>query len=216
MACEVVPKLSPEKDSKNKAQDMTSTDTSPVLSPNCPDFVSEMDARLRRLGRLPGQIEADPEAVRRHWQGVLGLVDRKRPTRWTEDLVADRLIEARQTLARMPMTTRPGGYKTAWPAFQGMTEAEISNLQTEAYHAGTLKQLHADRNRVRIPPSQEAISRMEETIAWVARYLGDDQHSAIIVTGWDGDRPGNGLPAPVRAALHTIAQGLNRDRVAVR
>lgn len=188
-------------------------DVVPLLSRSCPDPVPDPEARLREAGTLPGQVQADPAEVRRQWQSILGLVDKPRPTRWTAELVADRLLEARATLARMPMATRPGGYKTAWPAFQGMSERDMQNLELESWRAGTLRDLHADRNRVRIPPSQEAIGRMEEALGWPLRFLAGDQHAAMIVAGWDGDGE---MPGPVRMAFREIARGLNRDAVAVR
>lgn len=151
---------------------------------------------------------------------VTGLLDPPpRPTRWTTDLVAWRLLEARRTLARMPMSTRPQGLKTLWPVFQGMTERETRNLVFEAEAAGTQRELYASRNRVRIPPSSSEIERMEEAISWVMRYLKDDAESASCVSAWIEDterRPDAGTPEFVSDALSVISQGLNRERVKVR
>lgn len=166
---------------------------------------------------IPGQIDIDPERVRRRWSAAL-LDDAPRPTRWTAALVGERLIEAARTVARMPMRTRPAGHSTIWPSYQDMTPKERIALLNELTQIGQLQQFYATQNRVSIPPSGEQIDRADEALAWPMRYLRDDPGTAAIVTAWAGDvyQQSEEIPEPVLPGLSQIAQGLDRDRVRVR
>lgn len=150
--------------------------------------------------------------IRRHEEFTLEILDQGVPDRWTESFVGERLVEAFRVLDRMPLGARQ--MKSGlWPNYQTMTRADLN----EHLKAGTLEQFYSSRNRVRIPPSSHEIGRMEEAIAWPARYLQDDTQLAGIVNFWAFEADiYDEAPPLVRVGLRIIAKGLRRDLVMVR
>lgn len=78
---------------------------------------------------------------------------------WTLEQVAERFREAAETAHRLP-PVRVQGYFNTWPA--------IRRERWEAYFDGE-RVLH-------IPPSPDAIDRMEETMRWVLWLSEADRH----------------------------------------
>ena len=117
------------------------------------------------------------------------------------------------------MRTRPKQFGNSWPEFVMMTEREKQTLLNELQQEGRLKEYYAEHNRVRIVPSADEVSLMDESLAWPMQYLRDDRELALIVTGWcDGvlRRNETAMPELVAQGLGAIARGLTRDRVQVR
>lgn len=159
---------------------------------------------------IVGRVDTDPDRIRSRWS--VALLDEGVPDAWTATFVGERLTEAFRVLERMP-----AGFAASksglWPDYQALSRADLN----EHLQAGTLSQFYASRNRVRIPPSSHEIARMEEAIAWPARYLGRDPQLAGIVNFWALKADFNEeAPGPVRAGLRIIARGLRRDGVKVR
>lgn len=172
--------------------------------------VGQVPDKIRTTELIPGQVDIDPDRVRRRWSAA--LLDEGVPKEWTAEHVGERLVDAFRVLGRMPLgaaSTKSG----LWPEFQTMSRADLN----EHVKAGTLSQFYASRNHVRIPPSSHEIARMEEAIAWPARYLRDDPAAAGIVNFWalEAD-PHADVPGLIRVELRIIARGLRRDGVKVR
>lgn len=145
--------------------------------------------------------------------------------RWSAVLVADRIEEAYRVLARRPMTTRPRGYASLWPAYRFSFDDLRGQIET-----GELERLERARNRVRIPPGPAEIKASEEALGWPMAYLRDHAMVAKAVLLWGlwaatGGNVGEGcrrFGVPKRtfvracmAGLEVIAAALNRARVPV-
>lgn len=154
------------------------------------------------------------------------------PPSWIGPHVGLRMKEGFETLARMPVQSGPGTFKTLWPAYQYEVREYFANvlaLVTEGYTPAE-HELVTDRNRVRLSASAQAIQRMETVICWPARYLrhgpqlmrmvlsvalgrsrGMDlgQVALKLKRGPSFLRDGN------RRGLDMIAEGLRRDGVGV-
>jgi len=120
----------------------------PVADENCPPgYDNEMTMRMRahRDRRI------DPED--------------QRPVFWTPEYVQKRIVDAFQTLARLPDAVQGGG--SAWPAvlreWADIDDAEtFANARREFFLATS-----------REPPGPEAVSLMEEALRWPSTYLAD-------------------------------------------
>jgi len=81
------------------------------------------------------------------------------------------MVEAVETLGRIPMTVRPRGHANAMPA---SAPAPLSLLEMiEAEESGERLRAEAERNRVRLPAKARDISRMDEALNWPLQYLDD-------------------------------------------
>jgi hypothetical protein len=122
-------------------------------------------------------LDDDP-GVRALVLGLLGEAESPRgsrpavrqvPERWTVIHVLDRLEEAFEVLASLPMATRPKAYGNAMPT---VVQQRFSLLdQFEMQETGELAELHQDRNRVRLSVSAAQISRMDQAFSWPVTYL---------------------------------------------
>lgn len=91
--------------------------------------------------------------------------------RWSAASVFDRVMEAVDTLGRIPMQVRPKAFGNSMPVVDGgkwslSAEVELINL-------GILEQRREELNEVRLPPSTKSISRMDEATGWILDYLAD-------------------------------------------
>lgn len=78
-------------------------------------------------------------------------------TEWTRDTVEERVMEAAAVLKKLP-GLRTQGYFSTWPAML-LSAREIARQEPKL---------------MRVLPSPQAISRMEETITW-NRFLGPEE-----------------------------------------
>jgi hypothetical protein len=78
--------------------------------------------------------------------------------RWTPLIVEDRLVDAADVMRRLPDVRAPGYFNT-WPKIL----PEFSDLVGQ--EPPKLK---------RLPPSSDAISRMDEALGWLRWLEGDD------------------------------------------
>jgi hypothetical protein len=118
-----------------------------------------------RKGRKAPEIQPRkaPETPRRAPDGL--------PAEWNVPHVFDRLVEAVETLGRVPMTVRPRGHANGLPTG---TQDKLSLLeQLELEESGELERLHLAQNRVRLPVTSLQISRMEQALNWPLEYLAD-------------------------------------------
>lgn len=137
---------------------------------------------LSARAKVAALIEADgDDMLRTHLLGAIGRNDRalasrrtvrEVPTTWTQIHTLDRLEEAYEVLASMPMATRPKQFGSAMPTpFQ---EQRLSLLDQVLMHeTGELELMHEDRNRVRLSATSAQVSRMEQALRWPFEYLGD-------------------------------------------
>ena len=182
--------------------------------------VTSRNTRAEIAGRSSVLLKADewhpldgvpaPEYIPDHWDGIHAGV---------------RLVEAFRTLSRLPVPmSRKSGiwpeYRHEWADLLAREEADADLKAQDAF----------GRNRARIMPSHEDVSRMEAAIAWPARYLGNRPMAAIVVQrvavlrarDLDLDEIARRLKrVPVllrlvnRSGLDQIASGLRRDAIAV-
>lgn len=137
---------------------------------------------LSARAKVAALIEADgDDMLRTHLLGAIGRNDRalasrrtvrEVPATWTQIHTLDRLEEAYEVLASMPMATRPKQFGSAMPTpFQ---EQRLSLLDQVLMHeTGELELMHEDRNRVRLSATSAQVSRMEQALRWPFEYLGD-------------------------------------------
>lgn len=94
------------------------------------------------------------------------------PAEWNAPRVFDRLVEAVETLGRLPMTVRPRGYANAMPeATQEMQLSLLDMIKME--ETGELERLYLAQNRVKLRVTSRQISRMDEALNWPLLYLAD-------------------------------------------
>lgn len=166
--------------------------------------------------RIAASVQAELSGDRGHIIGAIGRAQplgagrRTVPPSWTLVHVMDRLEEAWLVLSRLPVATRPRGYANAMPAY--VYDRFDLNAQMETHE---LEKLLRMKNRVRLPPSPDEISRMDEAFSWIGRYLsGAEQHhlarAVNVGTRWTRitERDCKRLRAPRRTILRRKMQGL--------
>lgn len=144
------------------------------------------------------------------------------PDEWVGYHVGRRLMECFQTLQMLPMRS-VGGYGAAWPEY----EREFADVIGQGEDARAIEA--SARNRARLMPSREQITRMEIAIIWPARYVPDErvrktvQRVAMLRSRELNleqisrrlKRPAKGIRNENRKGLDQIAAGLRRDAIAV-
>jgi hypothetical protein len=91
------------------------------------------------------------------------------PERWDGPHVAHRFSEAIGVLLKLPLGRfGPPGFGSCWPAYRSEWEDLLSMFDGDG---DALRQVHEQRNRVRIPPSSLEISAMERALDWPQTYL---------------------------------------------
>lgn len=122
------------------------------------------ERRWRAQGRpLIGQMESPRRSIAAATRASVV------PQMWTPVRVMDRLEEAFEILARLPMATRPKGHQSLWPGYS--YERGDLNAQIET---GELDRLARARNSYRVRGATSAeVARMEQALGWAATYLKD-------------------------------------------
>lgn len=132
------------------------------------------------------------------------------PKVWTAQHVGRRLIDAHATLRCMPERGKPKGYGALWPPYRH----EAGELAVQA-GAGTLL---LGRNRIRRVPSGDEIVLMEESLAWIGKYLSGANlwaRTALISWADDPNSEPDDPDAPIDL-LEFIAKALNAEKRVVR
>lgn len=157
--------------------------------PDAPPDLSNLSLTSR--AKLAALIEVDGDtALREHLLGAIGRSnpvlrsrhsDRELPPQWTQIHVLDRLEEAYEILASMPMVTRPKEFGNGMPTV--VQEDRFSLLeQIRLQESGELEQMHGDRNRVRIAPTAAQVSRMDQALGWPFEHLGSKPELAKAIS----------------------------------
>lgn len=140
---------------------------------------------------------------------------------WTRDAVMDRLQEAARTLRNLPGAgCFPGGNRAAWPpVVQDMLEALQGSIGDDDF-TDRRRSLENSRNRVRSRPTPQAISRLDETLAWLA-WIPDRRHVRVLWARATGIKTGrlarelqvnrDTVRVWGRYALDRIVQALNNQ-----
>lgn len=151
---------------------------------------------------------------------------RRVPKNWSWPHVMGRLEEAFRTLRRLPTWEGPRGYINSMPHYVYDRADLNSQLETDE-----IQRMAQRRNRVRINPSQDEMTRMEEAIWWPTKYLSqaEDLARAVNLSAmWvandaDIDKGLQRIKTARREfnarklkGLCLIAQGLIRDRVPIK
>jgi hypothetical protein len=140
-----------------------------IMSPG--DLAAE-EARWRADGRpLVGQVfpKLPPMAATAGSR-------RRLPETWNVVHVLDRLEEAFEVLAMLPMNTRPRGYANSMPVYTYERSDLIAQVET-----GELDRMMRTQNRVRLGASADQIARTEEALRWCMIYLPDSPEVARAV-----------------------------------
>jgi hypothetical protein len=98
------------------------------------------------------------------------------PEQWIGPHVGLRLVESFKTLAQLPSGFR-GFVSGIWPEYY-YDRADL-NSQQQADNA-TKEDDANERNRARIRPSAQEISRMEAAISWPGRYIAEPEISRVV------------------------------------
>lgn len=161
-----------------------------VRPPMSKDDVDISALSLAGRARLAALVELDGDAaLRTHLLGAIGRSEtgrgarggaRELPSTWSMIHVLDRMEEAFEILAGMPMTTRPKQYGNAMPAIHHQRLSIKDQLDMMA--SGELEQMAEDRNRVRLAPTSAQVSRMDQALGWPFQYLSDRPELAKAVS----------------------------------
>ncbi len=167
---------------------------------------SQENSFIQREGRMQRAVNADE--IRRI---LAEQPKRKLPDYWSNTYVGELMIEAYRTLARTPDHQRPRGFRSA-------THLAIAR--------GLIAGGGPPRRR---RATNEELTRMDRIMEWPTRYLTDGPERRALML-WaackvDGKPIGDTLQANLmtpaefdalrHAAEKAIAQGLNKDRIAV-
>lgn len=102
------------------------------------------------------------------------------PDKWTPDHLSVRLVEAFETMGRMP---RPAGPRQ--PGNQGPSynhdHADIAGRLADPL---TRKDFYEERNNRKLMPTMLEIGRMEQCLEFLRRYDGVDSLGARVLTRW--------------------------------
>lgn len=197
----------------------------PRLALSASELTAFPELPAERSGRA---VRNEPEAPRKQAKEGLepAALDQggRRPggPMWAVVAVMDRLEEAFGVLARLPMPRGPRQFGNGMPT----PRQEHLNLidQVLLMYMGELDKLHAERNKVRLPPGPDELARMEIAISWPGRYLADTPevskvvqiaarfpNGGAVVLGMD--------PVAFRSmqmeGLRRIAAGLARDGISI-
>src|SRR5215472_14877220 len=92
------------------------------------------------------------------------------PRQWDGPHVGKRLAEALRTLRHMPINGHPQSYVSSWPTYAHEWEDQLAQASSDQEQQ---QQEAAVKNWTKIIPTSAEIARMEISISWPARYLGD-------------------------------------------
>jgi hypothetical protein len=92
------------------------------------------------------------------------------PIAWDGPHVGKRLIEALRTLRLLPVPAGITSRSNAWPQYRYEWVDLLSQLTADEQ---AQEAEHAARNWTRLVPSPIEIARMDQAIAWPARYLAE-------------------------------------------
>lgn len=153
-----------------------------------------------------------------------GLISIDEPTQWDAGLVVGRLVEAMRVTAHTTFGTKLN-YGSSWPAYAPTWE-DILGRGQEAR-----ADVWARWQSIKPQYDSAALSRTEEALGWVPRYLAKQDGAArvlmVYVTCKSARRPvqvefrkrkwaNSTCRAKKAMALEAIADGLNRDKVPIR
>jgi hypothetical protein len=164
-------------------------------SPDCPGDVPDND--------LASRVAA-----------YLGVADDEAPRFWTPEVVAARMVEAYEVLARRSVIVGPKEFGCMWPAVlqdpPALAELPLWLAIRKEWEAGVA----AAANR----PSSLEIDRSNEALSWCAEQLTADPRLADALSFWAFCRA---VGIPLRKALHrrksraerlASARGIGRGR----
>jgi hypothetical protein len=103
------------------------------------------------------------------------FVDREDELRWTIELVKIRLEECAVGIERLSGRVGPSQRQTFWP--EPSLYGDLSQFDRNARAEGERKGTRAP-DRFAHGMSEIAVTRIEEAVAWPARYLADPVHDA--------------------------------------
>jgi hypothetical protein len=208
-------------------------DKSPFDPQSNPDDQSEDASSLDDRAAKAARAELRGERT-----GILGAVgpaplphlmqQRRVPKRWSWIHVMERMEEAFRTLRRVRMRIDPSGFFNSMPRY----EHDRSDLNAQA-ETHELENLARSRNRARILPSPDEITRMQEALCWPTEYLSDTEYHHLaravnLSAMWaandaDVDKALRRIKTTRRAfnarkvqGLRIIARQLIRERVPIR
>jgi hypothetical protein len=92
------------------------------------------------------------------------------PRDWSWSHIIERMEEAFRTLRRLPAPTGPRGYRNSMPRHD--YDRGDLNGQQETYELERMAKL---RNRVRLHPPPDEITRMEEAMWWPTKYIKESR-----------------------------------------
>jgi hypothetical protein len=150
------------------------------------------------------------------------------PPDWMGFHVGTRLIEALRVLQRMPAPSGPRVFGNGWPEMLIEFADQAQYADDPEWQLEQTAELHHRWRKTK--PTSIAIARMEQAIAWPARYLRDLPQLITVVQAATAARaryrslrwverqlrlPGRLVRRWHREGLDLIADGLRRDHVPV-
>lgn len=131
-------------------------------APLSPDGIVNVDEHLSKIRHATFSAERDTEAA------MCGP--------WTPERVDLWLVSAMTTLFRLPLNSRPSGFKSSMPAYV----ADFADMVARQEN-NSLRRMRGRLMRAHGPVSARDHRRMTEAADWQLRYLRDDPTVARIV-----------------------------------
>lgn len=125
---------------------------------------------------------------------------------WTPDMVEQRLRAAMTTLRRLPVPRHgmPMRDRSHWPdvvhQFWEQYAADDPDKPAGASAAQTRRENEADRNRIRIAPSNKAIREMDECLAWLLLITDGRKRKVVFARSHVHEESGQPMTRYVRLA----------------
>ena len=124
--------------------------------------------------------DADPGKVNA-LEAPLGLGPEIIPATWTPEHVLKRILEAFETLAKLPPDRGPKAFGNGWPAYVHDWADLLAQAEQTEFER---KKRQRARNRVREHASAEDLRRMDIVLGWISDLAKVDDGLCRVLQRW--------------------------------
>lgn len=98
---------------------------------------------------------------------------------WTEELVQQRILEAYETMMRLPPVPKP-----RQPGNSAIPYARMLEMDPDMIYIRSADDIRDDNSYQKRPPTAAMIRRGDEVTVWLLDFLKDRQGWAVCIKGW--------------------------------